>query len=112
MTTIEATCPTCGTIERTPADFELAVCDDTAASWYAFVCPECNERIQKHADERVIALLIAEGVTPMRWALPLELMEPHDGPVISLDDILDFHLLLERPGWFLELEKKTSSASS
>lgn len=112
MTTIEATCPRCGTVERTPADFELAVCDDASASWYAFVCPTCTERVQKHADERVVALLIAEGVAPHRWALPMELTETHDGPPISLDDILDFHLLLEQPGWFVTLEDRTASPHS
>lgn len=112
MTTIEATCPSCGTIERTPADFELAVCDDPSASWYAFGCPSCNERIQKHADERVIALLIAEGVAPIRWRLPMELLEGHDGPPITLDDVLDFHLLLEQPGWFLKVNEQTASPHS
>lgn len=109
MTRIEATCPTCGTVERAPEDFELGVCANVAtASWYAFVCPSCEERIQKHADERVIELLIAEGVTPSQWTLPAELLEAHDGPPLSLDDVLDFHLLLERPDWFSDLLQSAS----
>ena len=100
MTKIEATCVTCGTIERTPADFELAVCDQPEASWYAFVCPECERRVQKHADERVVELLIAEGVKPIRWRLPEELLETHQGPKFTLDDVLDLHLTLQRADWF------------
>lgn len=109
MTKIEATCPRCGTVERTPRDFELAVCDDAAASWYAFECPTCDQRIQKHADERVVALLIAEGVSPMRWELPAELAEEREGPPISLDDVLDFHLILEQPDWFARLREHQSA---
>lgn len=111
MTRIEATCPRCGTVERTPQDFQLAICDDPTASWYAFECPDCATRVQKHADERVVALLIAEGVTPVRWELPPEMAESHDGPPISLDDVLDFHLLLEDPAWFAELERTATSRS-
>ena len=100
MTRIEATCPACGPVERLPQDFELAVCDYADASWYAFVCPDCSIRVQKHADERVVELLIAEGVDPTRWDLPAEILEEHDGPPISLDDLIDFHQLLERADWF------------
>lgn len=108
MTRIEATCPTCGTVERSPEDFHLGVCTYAPASWYSFICPECDQRIQKHADERVVELLIAEGVTPTHWDLPDELLEEHAGPPLTMDDLLDFHLLLARPDWFNSLAGSAS----
>jgi hypothetical protein len=103
MTWIEATCPTCGTVECSPEDFELAVCDRPEHSYYCFACPVCLETIQKHAEERVVELLVAEGVTPTTWMLPGELLESHDGPPLTHDDLLELHLALERPDWFEEL---------
>lgn len=105
MTWIEATCPTCGTVECSPEIFELGVCDHKPASWYAFRCPVCSERIQKPAEERVIELLIAEGVTPHLWNMPAELRETHDGPPLTLDDLLDLHLALEDPDWLATLAR-------
>jgi len=107
MTRIEATCPTCGPVERTPADFELAVCTHIPASYYAFTCPGCEQRIQKAAEERVVELLIAEGVRPSHWELPAEMLEEHDGPPLTMDDLLDMHLLLEREDWLNALTQQT-----
>jgi len=107
MTWIEATCPTCGTVECTPAMFELAVCDQKESSYYVFECPECTERVQKHAEARVIELLIAEGVKPRVWSLPAEILETHAGPALTVDDLLDFHIALEQPDWIAALARDT-----
>jgi hypothetical protein len=34
------------------------------------------------------------------WRLPAELSESRVGPPLKPDDLLDFHLLLQREGWF------------
>ena len=101
MTWIEANCPTCGTVEITPDDMELALCTNhSPASYYSFICPVCADEIQKHAEERVVELLIAEGVAPAYWTLPAEMLEDRNGPPLTIDELLDFHLALEQPGWF------------
>lgn len=109
MTWIEATCPNCGTVECTPDMFELAVCDHKEASFYTFTCPQCREHVQKHAESRVIELLIAEGVQPEMWSLPMEMLEDHAGPPLTPDDLLDFHLVLERNDWFETLVNDPSN---
>ena len=103
MTTIRATCPTCGEVELTPDDIELRVCTHAPASYYQFDCPLCTEAIQKPADDRVVQLLISGGVSATVWELPDEVREDRNGPPLSMDDLLDFHLLLERPDWFSQL---------
>lgn len=108
MTTIKATCPRCGEVELTPDDLELRVCTHAPASYYAFDCPVCKDRIQKPADDRVVQLLISGGVRASVWELPEELSECHDGPVFTFDDLLDFHLLLEQPDWFERLVRVAS----
>ena len=108
VTTIRATCPSCGEVELTPDDIELRVCAQPDASHYRFECPLCAEMIQKPADDRVVQLLISGGVQATVWQLPEEMHEVHAGPPICVDDVLDFHLLLEKPDWFAELLKVAS----
>jgi len=103
VTTIKATCPSCGEVELTPDDIELRVCTHAPASYYVFGCPTCANDVQKPADDRVIQLLISGGVKAVVWELPGEVLEQRAGPAFTHDDILDFHLLLEQPNWFEQL---------
>lgn len=105
VTTIRATCPTCGEVELTPDDITLRVCTHGPASYYEFGCPLCAEQIQKPADERVVQLLISGGVAATVWELPQEFNEQHDGAPFTMDDILDLHLLLDSSDWFERLLK-------
>ena len=99
MTTIRATCPTCGEVGLTPDEIELRVDDnDSSASYYAFACPSCFGNVRKPADERVVRLLVSGGVEvqPLRMGpAPRKLSERYEGPRLTHDDLLDFHLLLE-----------------
>ena len=103
MTTIRATCPTCGEVELTPDDIELRVCTHAPASYYQFECPLCSEVVQKPADDRVVQLLISGGVSATVWELPDEVREERAGAPFGYDDLLDFHLLLETSDWFESL---------
>ena len=103
QTRIRATCPDCGEVELTPPDVELKVCTQALHSFYAFVCPDCVQVVTKPADERVVRLLISGGVEAQFWEPPAELLEIHDGPVLTYDDLLDLHLLLESPDWWARL---------
>lgn len=105
MTTIRATCPSCGEVGLTPEDIELRVDrDDTTASFYAFACPSCYDTVRKPADERVVRLLISGGVEVLETAPDgpprRRMYERFDGPRLTHDDLLDFHALLQTEGWF------------
>ena len=106
MTTIKATCPTCGEVSLTPMDIELRVDrDDADASFYAFTCPECVCTVRKPADDRVVRLLVSGGVAVLDPEPPRRrtLAERFEGPVLTHDDLLDFHTLLQRDDWFDDL---------
>lgn len=94
MTTIKASCPTCGEVELTPADVSLMVCSHAPLSYYAFCCPTCREEVRKPADDHVVSLLVSGGVPASVWDLPGEALELHGGPCLSYDDLLDFALQL------------------
>jgi len=90
MTTIKASCPSCGEVELTHHDVRLMVCSHAPLSYYAFDCPGCVDEVRKPADEHVIALLMSGGVPATVWELPAEALEPKTGPTLDYDDLLDF----------------------
>jgi len=94
MTTIKASCPTCGEVELTPADVSLMVCSHAPLSYYAFGCPGCLDEVRKPADDHIVSLLVSGGVPARVWDLPGEALEPKQGPRLTYDDLLDFALRL------------------
>lgn len=95
MTVIKASCPSCGDVELTPRQVRLVVCSVEDRSFYSFSCSGCGDEVRKPAGTDVVALLRTGGVLPERWVIPAEVLEVHDGPVLSSDDLLDFCLWLE-----------------
>ena len=96
MTTIKASCPSCGEVELTSADITLRVCNHAPLSYYAFTCPSCTDEVKKPADDHIVSLLMSGGVRAQVWEIPAEAMEPKSGPTLSYDDLLDFVLQLSR----------------
>ncbi|MCW2607790.1 MAG: hypothetical protein JWO60_2483 [Frankiales bacterium] len=103
MTTIKASCPTCGEVELTPADVALMVCSHSPLSYYAFHCPTCSEEVRKPADDHVVSLLVSGGVPAQVWEVPAEALEPRPGPALTYDDLLDFALHLGTSDLLAEL---------
>jgi hypothetical protein len=103
MTTIRATCPTCGEVGLTPDQVELHV-DPSGhrQASYCFDCPTCLELISKPADERIIRLLASGGVPVREWPPSSGPQQP-SGPLFTYDDLLDFHDLLRTDSWFEDL---------
>lgn len=95
MTTIKASCPSCGDVELSAAQVRLVVCSVPAWSFYAFECATCREEVRKHAGEDVVRLLGTAGVPAERWDVPSEALEERTGPAISWDEVLDFTLAME-----------------
>jgi hypothetical protein len=95
VTTIKASCPTCGEVELTSADITLMVCSHAPLSYYAFFCPTCMDEVRKPADDHVISLLMSGGVEATVWEVPDEALEAKVGPALTYDDLLDLVLALD-----------------
>lgn len=103
MTTIKATCPDCGEVDLTADDILLRIGARASVNTYGFSCPRCSEFVEKHADERVIRLLLSGGVMPTLVHVPAEILETRMGPPINYDDLLNFHEKLQAEDWFEQL---------
>ena len=112
MTTIRASCPSCGDVDLTVRDVSVRVCANDHSGSYNFRCPECEMAIAKHAEPNVVELLVSSGVKMAVWQLPAELFETRIGPPISHDDLLDFHHLLADASWFERLAAMVDSESA
>ena len=100
MTTIKATCPTCGDVDLTPAELTLVLAEGTGWSSYYFTCVSCVTRVRKPADDEVVALLTQAGVRVERIVVPMEYVESRasgrTAAPITHDETLDFALWLDR----------------
>ena len=104
VATIRASCPTCGDVELTSRDVSVQVCASNNQGSYAFRCPTCAVAVSKLAEQRIVDLLVSSGVRLAVWSLPAELDEARStGPVLTYDDLLEFHRLLQEDGWFERL---------
>jgi hypothetical protein len=94
MTSIKATCPTCGDIDLKPREVHVVVAPAAGGATHAFTSPTCGALVNKTADDEVVTLLRGAGVTVERMVVPAEALELHCGPRISNDDLIDFGLTL------------------
>jgi hypothetical protein len=109
MTTIRATCPSCGDVRLKASDVVVRVCANDNKGSYCFRCPSCGLRVTKSADSRIVDLLASSGVKMDVWHLPAELWEARPtGAPVSYDDLLDFHLMLQDDTWFEQLADRIS----
>jgi hypothetical protein len=96
MTTIKATCPTCGDVDLAPADVVVTIAPELGWSTYTFLCQRCARPVSKPADEEVVQLLTGAGVRVQRLDPPDEYLQSRvmlaTGPAMTGDDVLDFAL--------------------
>lgn len=99
MVTVRATCSTCGDVEVTIADVQIQVCVSTSEATYSLICPTCHLIVNKEANDRVLEVLSDAGARLVVWNLPAELDEVKNGPVITHNDLLAFHMALQDDDW-------------
>jgi len=104
---IEVQCRTCGRVQIAADAIDLVVDRDTAAASYGFTCPGCDRHIRRPANKTVVRMLELGGVAAHP---PLQHPERLDDeavglPPFTLDDLLDFHELLQDPHWHLALAR-------
>jgi hypothetical protein len=81
-------CPDCGEILVERHAVQLVISSTPGASRYSFTCPECAAWVSKPASPSIVVALV--GLVPTRHeTAPAELSEPHNGPALDLDDLID-----------------------
>ncbi len=94
MTTIRTTCSRCGDVELTTGDVGLELAGEGGEGRYRFDCPLCGATERRPANERVVSILLATGVS--YEIVPME--EP-----LTEAEITRFVRELNEGDWFSEL---------
>lgn len=110
MTSIRTNCPRCGEVEMEASLVLLTVEAGSGEGTYSFVCPVCEELVQKAADHKIVELLRTAGVETAVAAADVARAKashpsraPSALPPLTLDDLIDFHFALQRDDWLGEL---------
>ncbi len=113
MADIRANCPSCGQVDMSAEAISLQIAGGGERGQYAFTCPDCSTDVTRPADRKVVALLIAAGVSTRGApaeptaagppSLPAEDRNPcPHAPAFTLDDVIDLHFLLQNDAWAAE----------
>lgn len=89
-----------------PEAIMLSVRQSGREGSYRFTCPSCADDVEKRADRKIVALLVSAGVDIEQSETDQLLFDddedPADqrgtmpqGPRFSIDDVIEFHYLLE-----------------
>ncbi len=83
-----------------PSSIRLSVAAEGGEGIYSFVCPGCNEDVEKQADRKIVALLVSAGVSVAAGeSTPASTLSGlPEAPPISLDDVIEFHYQLQDDG--------------
>ncbi len=92
---LTARCPACGEVELLAEQVWLVLTNVPGREHYGVDCPGCDRTFRRAADAATIRLLSA-FVPVETLDLPAEALEVHTGPAITIDDLLDAMLTLER----------------
>ena len=81
-----------------PESIVLAVEEGEGEGVYSFICPVCASDVEKQADRKIVALLVSAGVCMAGLGDaegPLGADHRDLQPPLTIDDLLDFHELLQ-----------------
>ena len=99
-TMVEARCPWDGTVPVRIVEMSCATAAGDGANGPAglcsFACPTCGREVINPVPLDGIKTLWLLGSEQSTGHVPFELLEPHTGPPLSWDDVLDAHEALER----------------
>lgn len=94
---VEAQCRWCGTVTLRTIDLRCAVDPGgEGAGLCEFACPICDRLVFVASTAAGIHALASEGARGITGQAPFEILEPHKGPALSWDELLDLHLALDR----------------
>ena len=94
-----------------PESILLSVKQNGREGSYRFTCPNCADAVEKRADRKIVALLVSAGVDIDRAAASgVGMLDPEtlfdtapddprgvlpDGASFTIDDLIEFHFMLE-----------------
>ena len=98
---VRVVCPGCGPLVVPAAELRCELEADGGKGICELRCPACSATLVVRAEAAAVEAMRGAGAGHMSGSVPFELLEPHTGPPLSWDDLLDFKLALERGQTFI-----------
>jgi hypothetical protein len=95
---VRVVCPGCGPLVVPAAELRCEVEDEGGKGICELSCPVCSATLVVRAQAAAVEIMRDGGAGHMTGSVPFELLEPHTGPPLSWDDLLDFKLALDGSG--------------
>ena len=92
---VRAVCPGCGPLVVPAAELQCELEVAGRKGICEFSCSVCSTTVLVPAVASAVEMLWRAGAGHTSGVVPFELLESHDGPPLSWDDVLDFKLALE-----------------
>jgi len=92
---VRVTCPGCGPLVVPVAEVRCELEAKADKGICELRCPVCSATLVVPAGAAVVETMRGAGAGHMSGSVPFELLEPHAGPPLSWDDLLDFKLALD-----------------
>ena len=92
-TRFTVSCSHCGEVDLATDQLWLVV-PTSGGAHFDFHCPGCGQYVRRALDDTEVDLL-APLVAVEELDVPPEALEPHDGPPLTVDDLIDLMLALE-----------------
>ena len=110
-----------------PEAILLSVKQNGREGSYRFTCPTCMDDVEKRADRKIVALLVSAGVDLDPGQDGLGGADPElteslfdreeaeggrtRGPMFSIDDVIEFHFMLEDDAYIREFLARSSEGA-
>jgi hypothetical protein len=92
---VRVVCPGCGPLVVPAAEIRCEVETVGDKGLCELSCPVCSAVLLVRVQAPQVAVMRDGGAGHMTGSIPFELLEPHSGPPLSWDDLLDFKLALD-----------------
>jgi predicted RNA-binding Zn-ribbon protein involved in translation (DUF1610 family) len=93
-------CPECGEGRIDPVDVTVRARIDSDEWSYRFTCPTCSKPTVAATSREAALEAVEAGSTLETWRRSAECDDPaHDGPPLSLADLLELRVSLSEPAW-------------
>jgi hypothetical protein len=102
MSAIRTTCPHCiCPVDLDPPEILLLPAPSQASGPYAYYCRSCQQVTVAPVSPTAFELLVSAGVDVQQSTAAL----PPPAHPLTIDDLIDFHRLLDTHDWFSRLQQ-------
>ncbi len=91
---VRVVCPGCGPVVLPATELRCELVASGDKGICELRCPVCSTMVLVPAGPAAVETMRDGGAGHMSGSVPFELLEPHSGPPLSWDDVLDFQLAL------------------